>query len=40
VWAGVKCEVAKKNKTCIMEEVETLVNEEIDRVKQNACHLG
>jgi hypothetical protein len=39
VWAGVKREVANKNKTRAME-VETPVNKEIDRVKQSAYHLG
>jgi hypothetical protein len=28
VWAEVKCEVAKKNETFTMAEVEKLVNEE------------
>jgi hypothetical protein len=40
VWGGVKREAVKKNKTCTTEEVETLVNEETDRVKQNTCYLG
>jgi transposase len=34
VWAQVKREVAKKNKTFTMAEVERLTNEELDRVTQ------
>jgi hypothetical protein len=39
VWAQVKREVAKENKTLTMAEVERLMNEELDRVTQEdwAC---
>jgi hypothetical protein len=34
VWAQVKREVAKKNETFAMAEVERLTNEELDRITQ------
>jgi hypothetical protein len=37
VQAEVKPEVTKENKMFTMEEMETLVKEETDRVTQNVC---